>query len=211
LGLFVQDFMSDELRILHLEDEQDYSDFVREILAEAHIGAEVVTVSTQAQFEAACQSGTFALILADYSLPDYTGIQALHHALEVCPNTPFILLSGTIGEPAAIESLRSGATDYVLKQWPERLAPAVQRAIHEARQRLRQKQAEAALTKLGWQLNSATTQRDAARTIHTIADELFGCDAFSLSLFDPSGRLLSQVLDIDVVNGQRVEMPPTES
>ena len=203
--------MSDELRILHLEDEQDYSDFVREILAEAHIGAEVVTVSTQAQFEAACQSGTFALILADYSLPDYTGIQALHHALEVCPNTPFILLSGTIGEPAAIESLRSGATDYVLKQWPERLAPAVQRAIHEARQRLRQKQAEAALTKLGWQLNSATTQRDAARTIHTIADELFGCDAFSLSLFDPSGRLLSQVLDIDVVNGQRVEMPPTES
>jgi len=198
--------MNDQLRILHLEDERDYSDFVREILSQAGIAAEVVTVSNRADFEAACQSGTFGLILADYSLPGYTGIEALHHAVNVTPDTPFVLLSGTIGEPAAIEGLRAGAVDYVLKQWPERLAPAVQRAVHESRQRQRRQRAEVALAKLGWRLNSATTQQEAARIIHGIADELFGCDAFSLALFDPAGRLLCQVLEIDVVKGRRTEV-----
>jgi PAS domain S-box-containing protein len=60
-------------------------------------------------------------------------------------------------------------------------------------------------------LNSATTQREAARIIFGIADELFGCDAFSLSLFDPTGRLLCQVLDVDTVNGERVELPADHS
>jgi PAS domain S-box-containing protein len=203
--------MNDQLRILHLEDERDYSDFVREILAQAGINVELRTVSTQHDFESACQSETFSLILADYSLPDYSGLQALHFAIEECPDTPFILLSGTIGEPAAIESLRSGATDYVLKQWPERLPPAVQRAVHESQLRMRQKRAESALFKLGWQLNSATTQRGAARIIHGIADELFGSDAFSLSLFDPTGRLLSKVLTFDIVDGVRTEIPPQEA
>jgi len=199
--------MSDQLRILHLEDEQDYSDLVRELLTRANVDVEVTTVSTREDFETACKSGTYALILADFSLPGYSGLRALEFALNTCPDIPFILLSGTIGEPAAIESLRSGATDYVLKQSPERLAPAVQRAIAEARQRVRQHRAEAALAKLGWRLNSATSAKGAARIIYGIADELFGCDAFSLSLFDTSGRLLSQVLDIDLINGKPAEIP----
>jgi PAS domain S-box-containing protein len=195
-------------RILHLEDEPDYSDFVREILAQAGIASEIVTVSTKAEFEAACETGTFGLILADYSLPGYNGLTALAHARQACPDVPVILLSGTIGEAAAIEGFRAGASDYVLKQWPERLAPAVQRAVLEVRQRVRQRRTEQALTKLGWQLNSTTTQRDAARLIYDIAQELLGCDAFSLSLFDAHGRLLNELLAVDIVEGRRVEIPP---
>ena len=67
---------------------------------------------------------------------------ALAIAREKTPETPFLLVSGTIGEQAAIESLRSGATDYVLKQTPERLVPAVLRAVTEAQERARRRRAE---------------------------------------------------------------------
>src|SRR5207249_3663809 len=70
---------------------------------------------------------------------------ALHTARQKRPETPFLLVSGTIGEQAAIESLKYGATDYVLKQWPERLVPAVRRALQEAQERVQRKRAETEL------------------------------------------------------------------
>lgn len=203
--------MIEPLRILHLEDERDYSDFVREILAHAGFSVTVQNVVTKDEFEAACQSGTYDLILADFSLPGYSGLKALEHSRKICPKVPFILLSGTIGEAAAIESLRSGATDYIRKQWPDRLAPTIERTVREFHQRERRQRAEAALARLGWRLNSATTQQEAARIIHAIADELFGCDAFWLSLFDASGNLLDQILALDLVNGEKVELPPVDT
>ena len=78
-------------------------------------------------------------------LPMYGGLSALRHVLKVCPDVPFIFLSGTIGEDAAIEALTKGATDYVLKQNLKRLGSAVKRALEDARNRRDRKQAEAAL------------------------------------------------------------------
>lgn len=137
--------MTKRLRILHLEDDPDYSTLVRDLLAKEGIDFEMVLVVTREEFDAALASGTFDVILADYSLPSWTGLQALGLARQKVPQTPFLLVSGTIGEQAAIESLRAGATDYVLKQWPERLAPAVIRAVEEARERLRRQHAETEL------------------------------------------------------------------
>ena len=89
----------------------------------------------------------FDVILADYLLPSYNGLEALRAAHQKCPETPFLLVSGTIGEQAAIESLKSGATDYVLKHWPERLVPAVRRAVEEAEERARRQRVETELVR----------------------------------------------------------------
>jgi PAS domain S-box-containing protein len=128
--------MNQPPRILHLEDDPDYSDLVRSLLAEQGIRAELVTVDNRPDFEAALASGQYDLILADYQLPGFTGLQALEAARQRCPTTPFLLVSGTIGEQAAVESLKAGATDYVLKHWPERLGPAIRRAIQEVEDRV---------------------------------------------------------------------------
>src|SRR5689334_16295558 len=127
--------MKKPLRILHLEDEPDYSDLVRSLLVAEGIHAEVLLVSSRAEFEAALALESFDLILADYSLPSYDGLQALKSSRERCPETPFLLISGTIGEQAAIESLKTGATDYILTHWPERLVPSIRRAVKEAEDR----------------------------------------------------------------------------
>ena len=119
--------MNKRLRILHLEDDPDFSGLVRDLLSVQGIEVELFLVENEADFDAALARGNFDIILADYSLPTYTGIQALELAQAKSPQTPFLLVSGTIGEQAAIESLHAGATDYVLKQTPERLVPAVQR------------------------------------------------------------------------------------
>ena len=106
--------MNRPLRILHLEDDRDYCDLVQALLVKEGFAVEVVLVESRADFEGALAPEKFDLILADYLLPSYNGLDALRTAREKCPETPFLLVSGTIGEQAAIESLKSGATDYVL-------------------------------------------------------------------------------------------------
>jgi PAS domain S-box-containing protein len=135
------------LRILHLEDDPDYSGLVKAMLEEAGLRVEMVLVDNRADFTAALENGTFDIILGDFKLPTCTGLQALETARQKCSDTPFILVSGTIGERAAIESLQHGATDYVLKQWPERLVPAVRRAVQEAEEHAQRKRAETELVR----------------------------------------------------------------
>src|SRR2546426_1525299 len=137
--------MKKPLRILHLEDDPDYSDLVRSLLQGEGIPVQLTLVSTRADFEAALALEPFDLILADYMLPSYDGLKALRCVREISPDTPFLLISGTIGEEAAIESLKCGATDYVLKHWPERLVPAIRRAAEEAAERNQRQRVEAEL------------------------------------------------------------------
>ncbi len=139
--------MNKPLRILHLEDDPDFCDLVRAMLLQEGINADMVLVKDQKGFEAALDNGEYSLILADYLLPTFNGLTALRIARDRCPATPFLLISGTITEPAAIESLRSGATDYVLKHWPERLIPAVRRALQEADERAQRKRMETELVR----------------------------------------------------------------
>jgi len=121
--------MNKPLRILHLEDDPDYCDLVRSLLVKEGFEVELVVAGNRAEFEGALAPERFDIILADYLIPAYNGLEALRLARQKCPETPVLLVSGTIGEQAAIESLKSGATDYVLKHWPERLVPAVRRAM----------------------------------------------------------------------------------
>ena len=139
--------MNKRLHILHLEDEPDFAELVRELFAQDGLEADVERVGNRREFEKALAAGNFEIIISDYHLPSFTGLQALALAKQACPNVPFILVSGTIGETAAIESLKAGATDYLLKQQPERLPSAVRRAVQEAAERARLREAELELAR----------------------------------------------------------------
>jgi len=134
-----------KLNILYLEDDMLDVELVSSIFETEPIDCNLVHVKTRVDFIAQVELQSFDIILADYSLPSFDGLSALKIAREKCPDTPFIIISGKIGEEFAIDTLKSGATDYVLKQRLGRLVPAVRRALKEAEEHLQRKKAEAAL------------------------------------------------------------------
>jgi signal transduction histidine kinase len=134
--------MNTSLRILHLEDNPVDAELIHATLAAEGIACEAMRVETRGGFVDAIEGGRFGLILADYNLPAFDGISALAIAREKSPDVPFIFVSGSLGEEAAIETLKSGATDYVLKHRPERLVPSVRRALEEIEARKERKSLE---------------------------------------------------------------------
>jgi PAS domain S-box-containing protein len=132
------------LRILLLEDDATDAELILELLQADHFVCEVTRVQTRAEFLAALENRGLDLILADYRLPSFDGLSALKLALAARPDLPFIFVSGTLGEELAIEALKVGATDYVLKTRLSRLVPSVQRALREARERAERQKAEEA-------------------------------------------------------------------
>ena len=133
------------LNILNLEDDPLDTELVQSTLVEGGINCHVIRVQTRTDFVAALEDGGFDLVLSDYVLPSFDGRSALELALRLRPEVPFIIISGTLGEERAIDIMKSGATDYVLKHRLERLVPAVQRAIREAEERKEREEAEEAL------------------------------------------------------------------
>jgi signal transduction histidine kinase len=128
---------TDGLRALVLEDEPTDAELALLALAEGGFRCLPTLAAGRAAFEAAFAPGRFDLVLADYSLPDYTGLEALAHVRRTDALVPFVLMSGALGEERAVEALRAGATDYILKHGLTRLAPAVRRALTERRERER--------------------------------------------------------------------------
>ena len=126
---------AEPLRALVLEDEPTDAELELIALADGGFRCRSEVVAGRAAFEAAFAPGRFDLILADYSLPDYTGLEALAFVRRSDPLVPFILVSGALGEERAVEALRAGATDYILKHGLTRLAPAVRRALAERSER----------------------------------------------------------------------------
>jgi PAS domain S-box-containing protein len=132
------------LRILHLEDNAADADLIRSILNSEGIVAEVTQAQTRSEFELALEQPV-DLILSDCSLPSFDGRSALEIARRKCPQVPFIFVSGTIGEEAAVDLLKEGAVDYVLKDHLSRLPASVQRAMRESKHRAEQARTEEAL------------------------------------------------------------------
>lgn len=105
----------------------------------------ITHVAAADEYKRALETGGFDLILSDFSLPGLDGLQALAWAKKARPETPFIFLSGTIGEDTAVEALKQGATDYVIKDRPGRLLPAIRQAFALIKEGTRRRQTEAAL------------------------------------------------------------------
>lgn len=137
--------MEQALRILILEDLPSDAELMVYELRQAGIVHSYRRVADREHFAAALTENWPALILSDFNLPNFDGLEALALAQAACPDTPFIFVSGAMGEEVAIDTLKRGATDYVLKDRLSRLGPAVQRALREAEARRERRQAEALL------------------------------------------------------------------
>lgn len=138
----VADEPSRRLAILLLEDQRRDAQLIEAQLEDGGVSFELTRVDTQAAFSGALARGDVDLILSDYNVPGFDGTAALAAARQSAPDTPFIFVSGALGEERAIELLKRGATDYVLKDKLERLIPSVQRALLEARERRERRDAE---------------------------------------------------------------------
>lgn len=130
------------MKILHLEDDIHDAALVRLLLCQQWPDCEIVHVATGDDYRQMLAPGIFDVVLSDFSLPKFDGTEALRLAHERAPDTPFIFLSGNIGEDRAIEALRAGAQDYVLKDRSKRLVPAIQRALHQREEQLRTRRIE---------------------------------------------------------------------
>jgi PAS domain S-box-containing protein len=134
--------VKEKVCILHLKDDRNDAELISSQLAQEGIRADALLVDTRENFINALAHGGVDLILADFKLSSFDGLSALAIAQEKCPDVPFIFVTGAMGEEAAIQSLKSGATDYVLKDKLSRLAPAVRRALKEAEERFERRRAE---------------------------------------------------------------------
>lgn len=143
-----------KLVVLHLEDNPRDHEIIREKLEAEGIEAEFHVVKRREEFESALRQRRFDLIISDFALPTYDGLAALTAAQANRPETPFIFVSGTIGEERAVETLKHGAVDYVVKSNLRRLSAAVRRAVSEAKERAHRKRAEETCQRLAKQMQS---------------------------------------------------------
>jgi DNA-binding NtrC family response regulator len=150
--------MTTLLRVLIVEDSPDDAELMALRLAEEGFQPEWQRVQTEPDYRAALEAPP-DLILADWSLPQFSGVRALQLMRECGLDIPFVIVSGSIGEEAAVDAVRQGAYDYVLKDRPARLGQAVTRALEEKRGRDDKRQAEQVLA----------YERD---LLHTLMDNL---------------------------------------
>ena len=136
--------MSD-FQILLLEDSRIDAELVRERLRDSGLRFQLDIAASRQEFEDAVRSKEFDLILADHTLPDYDGRAALQLVRSLNLDTPFIFVSGTLGEELAVDMLKMGANDYVLKQRLDRLLPAVRDAVKLVEERRDKRRIESEL------------------------------------------------------------------
>ena len=136
--------MKATLRILNLEDSARDAELTEAMVSARWPQSYFIQVDTREEFVAGLNED-IDLILSDYTMPGFSGREALLLAREQRPEVPFLFVSGTIGEDTAVEALKNGATDYVLKHRLMRLIPAVDRALREVEEHNERERAEEAM------------------------------------------------------------------
>jgi len=137
--------MKERLVIIHLEDDPTDAELIEAMLESEGMACEIRRVETESDFLSAITTTHADLILSDYALPTFDGLSALILARTHCLDVPFIFVTGAMGEEKAVESMKQGATDYVLKHNLARLGMVVRRALREAEDRQERQRAEGAL------------------------------------------------------------------
>ncbi|MBT0665931.1 PAS domain S-box protein [Geobacter pelophilus] len=130
------------LRILHLEDSPRDAELIRERLIDAGFSLQLDWAASELKFASLLQRGGYDLVLADYLLPGFEAPAALSLVNALAPGLPFIVVSGAVGEEKAVELLKLGATDYVLKDRLDKLPLAIERALDEIGEQKARRRAE---------------------------------------------------------------------
>ena len=131
-----------ELNVLSLEDSLRDFEIICERLLDEGFKMKISRVEKESDFVSTLRNANWDIILADFRLPGFDAFAALRISREICPDVPFICLSGTIGEETAIDLIKSGAVDYVLKDRLARLPIAINRALQDASEKLARRKAE---------------------------------------------------------------------
>ncbi len=199
--------MKVKLKLVMVEDSDADAELVARNLAKAGLDVAIHRVETEPDFVHALHTIEPDVILSDFSLPQFDGLRALDMAVAHAPETPFIFVSGTIGEERAIDALRRGATDYVLKTNLSRLPAAVERSLREVslkaakakseQQRRDQEIRLQRLTRTYRMLSSTSSAILRLRNRMELFDEVCrvaanqgGYDRVVISLIDPDARTL---------------------
>lgn len=185
--------MNQEFRLLILEDNPADAELAEYTLKSAGINFLSKIVETGKEYGAALREFSPDIILSDYDLPLFSGAEAQKIARENCPDVPFILFTGAMGEERAIEILTGGATDYVMKNRLSRLVPAIERALKEAEELKRRRNAERERDDLLQQLEARVQERTAELQAEIavrrrIEEELRESEAKYRALFEESER-----------------------
>jgi diguanylate cyclase (GGDEF)-like protein/PAS domain S-box-containing protein len=193
--------MESELKVLFVEDQPLDAELCEHELRRAGLRFKSQRVYTRAAFVQALETFTPDLILSDFSMPtDLDGFSALVLAREQASQVPFVFVSGTIGEERAVEAMKAGATDYVLKDKLQRLGPIVKRALSEARDRRAVGSAQAALRSSETRFRSFMRHLPARASIrdlegrYTYVNEVWE-DAVGLTARDVVGKPYTEVWD----------------
>jgi len=179
---------------LHVEDNPQDAELVGMLLERRWPGCRIERVDTRPAFLEAVRRLEPQLILSDFSLPSFDGLSALKLARIERPETPFLFLSGTIGEEMAVEALRNGAIDYVLKDRMGRLVPAIERALLQSQEERRRREAEAAL-------------HDAQERYRQITENV----ADLIAVLDPQGRRIYNNPAYRLILGEGAELEGTDA
>jgi len=161
-----------QMRVLHLEDSENDQILVAEMLRADGLPCEIVGVKTENEFESTLKKNKFDLVISDFSLPCCDPLKALEIAGKLCPQTPFIFFSGTIGEDVAVKTLKHGAMDYVLKQRPQRLTAAIRNALRMVEERARSERMEHEMRDLQEQFLRAQRLESLGALVGGIAHDL---------------------------------------
>ena len=221
--------MKTQLKLVVVEDSVADAELLARHLAKAGLHCAINRVQTEPEFIAALHRDKPDLILSDFSLPDFSGLRALDLAVVHAPDIPFIYVSGTIGEERAIDALRRGATDYVLKSNLSRLSSAIERALREAKLKADRRHSEHVRTEQEERLRRLTrTYRMLSSTssailrlqnrtelldeVCRIAVQQGGYQRSAISLVDSGTKVLTQLacadLDSQPSNGTDRVMDP---
>ncbi len=139
------DFSTEAIRILLVEDLSADAELNEREVRRVLPMSEFLRVETRAEFLKALEVYQPEIILSDYKLPLFDGLSALKLALELVPDTPFIVITGSMNEETAVECMKTGAWDYVIKEHIKRLGPVVVSCLVQKSLRLERKRAEADL------------------------------------------------------------------
>ena len=178
------------LRILHLEDSPVDAELLREWLVGAGLSIQLDWAANEREFTTFLQLGGYDLILADYRLPGFDAPAALLLTRSLCPDIPFIAVTGTVGDEEAVEFLKQGATDYVLKERLSKLPGAIKRALEEFRERRARQQAEEILRRLNRELQAI---RHCNQVLVRAEDEQSLLDAICRIVCDDAGYRMAWV------------------
>src|SRR5437879_2941087 len=194
--------MTERLRILLLEGVADDAELALLELGRAGLHADQRVVDSENAFVGALHEFAPDVILSDFSMPGFDGMAALALAREMRPDTPFIFVSGTIGEDSAVDALKSGATDYVMKTNLVRLPAAVERALRDAKERTARRKAEEELEALRERLRSIlSTLPDVVWSVAVPSREILYVSPASSTVF---GRTQKEVCESRMLWGEPI-------